>query len=284
MPTDTILVAIDPTDKTRGALAFASWLREAAPARVLDGLHLIPTRRGPDASHQAYIERASAAIHESLAALGVDRVLDRVDFLEAADVADGLHRSAVGSRAVVLGRRARSGERTLVHLGPVARRLLRSLPAPVIVVPPDLTRPTAGRGPVVFATDLQPHSEAAARFALEFARDHGCPFIVTYVGEPIANPFADDSAEMQARAEEQLLAVDAELTLWADAHGLAEQRRLALCGSPVETLLDLADDEMASLLVLGSRRLTLLERVFTTSIASTLAAYAPCPVAVVPPD
>ena len=283
MPNDTILVAIDPTHKTRGALAFATWLREAAPNRLLEGLHLIPTRRGGDVAHQAYVERASAAIHASLAALGVSRVLDRVDFLEADDISDGLHRSAVGSRAVVLGRRARTGERALIHLGPVARQLLRSLPAPVIVVPPDLTRPTAGRGPVIVATDLRAHSEAAARFAVEFARDHGCELIVAHVGEPIANPFNDDDAEVRARCEEQLLAVDGELTLWADAHGLAAHRRLAICGAPVEALLELAEEQLPSLLVLGSRQLTLLERVFTNSTASTLAAYASCPVAVVPP-
>jgi nucleotide-binding universal stress UspA family protein len=73
-------------------------------------------------------------------------------------------------------------------------------------------------------------------------------------------------------------------TAWLDRHGLtSDARRIALCGSPVELLLELAEQERPSLLVLGSRRLTTTERLFTTSTASTVAAYAPCPVAVVPP-
>lgn len=284
MPADTILVAIDPTHKTRGALAFAGWLREAAPDGSLEGLHLIPSRVGPDAIHQRYIERASAAIGEALRELGVGHVLDRLDFLEVADVYDGLHRSAVGSRAVVLGRRARARERVLVHLGPVARRMLRSLPAPVIVVPPDLTRPTAGRGPVIVATDLHPHSEAAARFAAAFARDHGCELVLAHIGEPVGELLGlDDEREVQMRRERYLVDVDAGLAAWVEAQGLGQHRRLALCGSAVDTLLELVEEELPSLLVLGSRQLTLLERVFTTSTASTLAAYSPCPVAVVPP-
>ena len=277
------LVAIDPTHKSHGALAFAAWLRHAAPTAQIQGLHLIPTRSGPDDAHQAQVSRSIAAIQDVVAAFGVERVLDQVDLLEVDDVSDGLARLALGARALVLGRRARSGERALVHLGPVTRTMLRSLPAPVIVVPPELA-PTGPRGPIVLATDMLDHSEQATRFALDFAGEHGCPLILVHVGEVHVGEFIDVvDADYAARRERDHLELQARLDAWAHTRGLAQHRCLALLGAPVDALLEFAEHERPAMMVLGSRRLTALERVFTTSTASSLAAHAPCPVAVVPP-
>ena len=281
---NTFIIAIDPTHHSHGALAFAAWLRATAPTASIQGLHLIATRSGPDDAHQEYVERAVTAIQRLVAAFGVERVLDQVDLLEVPDVVDGLARTVVGARALVVGRRARSGQRALVHLGPVTRKLLRSLPAPVIVVPPELAPPTGARGPVILATDLQDHSADATAFAVAFARDHRCALVVAHVGEVHFGDFIDEvDADWSARRERDRGELQARLETWTYTHGLADHRAVALLGAPVEALLELAEHEQPALMVLGSRRLTLLERVFTTSTASTLAAYAPCPVAIVPP-
>lgn len=55
-------------------------------------------------------------------------------------------------------------------------------------------------------------------------------------------------------------------------------------GLPVPTLLELADDRRAGLLVAGTAARKGLERVLQGSVAGELAAGAPCPVVVVPPE
>ena len=54
-------------------------------------------------------------------------------------------------------------------------------------------------------------------------------------------------------------------------------------GPIVRALWTAAVKERACMLVCGSRRLSLLERIFTSSVGSELAATSPLPVAIVPP-
>lgn len=276
---------LDLSYKSRGALAFAAWLRSRLGPDDVEAVHMIPARDDPPAERDERQRRALEALQAQLGEQA--QAFARVQVREAPGivhgVVEGLAHVGTFARALVLGRRARSGERALVHLGPVARKLLRALPLPTIVVPPDIEPAALAGGPVVLATDLEAHSESAARFAAEFARACGCPLIVVHVAEVHFNEFVDESdPDWQARREEFRREAAARLDRWVDAHDL-DARRVALCGSPIELLLEHVERERAALLVLGSRRLSTSERLFTTSNASTMAAYAPCPVAVVPP-
>lgn len=275
--TRPFVFGVDLTYKSRGALAFAGWLRATLTPEDVEAVHVVPrVKDGP-----ATLTRVHTALGEQLGAAADS--FARVQVREASGIVEGLGEVESFARALVIGRRARSGERALVHLGPVARKLLRGLPLPTIVVPPELDA-AALAGPVVLATDLEAHSERAARFAEQFARDCGRPLVVVYVAEVHYNEFVEptDAGWIDMLGKYQREAA-AELDRWVDAHGLAADRRVALCGSSVELLLELAEREQASLLVLGSRRLSTAGRVFSFSTASTLAAYAACPVAVVPP-
>ena len=49
-------------------------------------------------------------------------------------------------------------------------------------------------------------------------------------------------------------------------------------------LLAVANEERASMIVCGSRRLSLAERIFSSSVGTELAAAAPIPVAIIPHD
>ncbi len=275
---------LDLSYRSRGALVFAAWLRARLGPDDVEAIHMIPARDEPAADREVRHRRALEALQTQLGEQA--QAFARMQVREAPGivhgVVEGLSHVATFARGLVLGRRARTGERALVHLGPVARRLLQVLPLPTIVVPPDI-EPAALAGPVVLATDLEPHSESAARFAAEFARECGCPLVVVHIAEVHFNEFVDESdPDWQARREAFRREAAARLDRWVDAHGL-DARRVALCGSTIERLLELLERDPAALLVLGSRRLTTTERMFTTSNASTMAAYAPCPVAVVPP-
>ncbi len=273
---------LDLTYKSRGALVFGAWLRATLSPDEVEAVHVIAAREG-SALHDQRLQRAQIEIHEYLGASDHAQTFARIEVRAAEAIVEGLAQLGPSARALVLGRRTRSGERALVHLGPVARKLLRGLPLPTIVVPPEL-EPAALGGPIVLATDLEAHSEDAARFAEQLARECQRELIVVHIAEVHHNEYIDETdPDWLARGEQFRREAGADLDRWMEAHGLASARPIALCGSPVELLLELAEQEQPSLLVLGSRRLTTTERLFTTSTASTMAAYAPCPVAVVPP-
>lgn len=278
--TRPFVFGLDLTYRSHGALALAAWLRERLGPEDVEAVHVIPAR--DEATRDERQQRAGAVLTERLGAAGHAQTFSRVQIREAADVvADLAHVESFG-RALVLGRRARSGERALVHLGPVARKLLRLLPLPTIITPPELAPDRLG-GPIVLATDLAGHSERAARFAVDLARAAGCELVLAHVADVHYNESVEQTdPAWNARLEQFRCEAAKDLDFWAEAHGLAG-RRVARCGAAVEVLLDLADRERASMLVLGSRRLSATERLFTTSTSSTVAAYASCPVAVVPP-
>ena len=274
---------LDLTYKSHGALVFGEWLRAMLGPDEVEAVHVIATREEPAARDQR-LQRAQILVHERLGASGHAQTFARIQVKATAAIIDGLSEVEGFARALVLGRRTRSGERALVHLGPVVRKLLRALPLPMIVVPPELG-PTALGGPVLLATDLTTHSDAAARFAAQFARESGRELVVVHIAAVHHNEYVDETdPDWQTSAEPFRRAAADDLDRWTASHGLAAARPIALCGAPVERLLELIDQEHPSLLVLGSRRLTATERLYTTSTASTVAAYAPCPVAVVPPD
>jgi nucleotide-binding universal stress UspA family protein len=253
-----IVLGLDLTPRSHGALGFAAWLRDSGPHVVLQGVHLI------DGGDDDDVQRAHGVLHRVLTALELGDVFDEI----VVRASDGLHadlaRQAAGAWAVVLGRKTRTGERALSHLGPVARYMVRSLPAPVIIVPPELDRDQL-RGQVLVATDLQPHSDAAAGFAAGLAAAHERMLTLVHILAPDGRGGSE-----------------AEFAAWAAARGLAGARRLTERGAPADVLPRLAVRERAAMIVLGSRRLSRLARIFTTSTSATVASHAPCPVAIVP--
>ena len=92
------------------------------------------------------------------------------------------------------------------------------------------------------------------------------------------------SAEVTShRARDQQQEVDA-LRSFLDDNGRASLTVRAEVGPTLHTLLEVAEDVHAAVVVCGSRRLTLAERIFSASVGSELASFAEIPVAVVPPD
>jgi nucleotide-binding universal stress UspA family protein len=87
------------------------------------------------------------------------------------------------------------------------------------------------------------------------------------------------TADVQAYedAAEQLL------TRLADEAGLARVERRVASGFPAERLADLADEENAEMIVVGSRGRGAFKAAFLGSVSTSLIGIARCPVLVVPP-
>ena len=123
---------------------------------------------------------------------------------------------------------------------------------------------------VVVGVDGSPTAALAVAWAAEAARDHDATL-------RLVAAYRDRSvAEARAEAVKQLDAAVAQARhLFPDL--VIETMDLA--GSPTTVLLSESADALA--LVVGSRRLGPLHRIFTTSVGRTLAVTAPCPVVVV---
>lgn len=286
------IVGLDLRERSQGAMHWAAWLSRTSIARGerLVGLHAVEDSNLRvalryhsleavlDAAHQACEQVLGAAtIRDAFAELHVQQSDSAEDAL---GVAVALH----GADAIVIGRQALREGKYLNRLGRVARRVLRKLPVPTIVVPPDLQPPTSADAPVIAACDLDEDSVAAATFAADMAERLGRPLLLVHTV-----PWPDDygarilqNADTELHRREHVREAETSLSEWARERGLAADCEVLL-GDVVECLLHVATERQAALLVTGSRRLSTLERVFLTSTGTEVAARASCAVAVVPP-
>ncbi|HEY0134508.1 MAG TPA: universal stress protein [Nannocystis sp.] len=274
---DTWILGLDLGARGRGAVRVADWL--AGPDRTI-GVHVLEHWTRP------YIRpNAISAVHEAVRRIGDEFHVTppaRISVLEAASAEEGLAEAARGAAGLVIGRVAGSRQDTPFGLGRVARRLLRSLPGPVVVVPRDLE--AVAPGPVLLATDLDESSDAAAAFARALAGKHGRELVVVHVGERRHSDLIDELEPSWLAAREAYRdELAAALARWMARHDLAQAPRRVVYGSTVDELVTLAATIDAAMLVVGSRRLGAAGRVFLGSTASALAGRAACPVAVIPP-
>jgi nucleotide-binding universal stress UspA family protein len=213
--------------------------------------------------------------------------LGELDARIAGPVHDALSKTAVEQEAVlVIGRQARRGDAGLVRLGKTARRLLRRLSTPVAVVPPDMQLADFAEGPVLVAVDTTDASPPAVEFARVFARSVDRPVqlvhVLPTVGE-IGLEYLSPARSAELRQEYSQRAVR-EFETFVEEHGFGTLPISRLPGPVIESVIAVAKEKRACSIVCGSRQLGAAARVLSSSIGSELAASAPVPVIVVPPD
>ena len=144
---------------------------------------------------------------------------------------------------------------------------------------------------IVCGVDGSRDSQAALVVAARLSARLGSRLVVAHIAEPDYVPYAaaapfggaagrdavTDEAESQQEAAERLLE-----QVVASA-GLANAERRAAVGVPAERLADLADDEDAELIVVGSRGRGAFRAAFLGSVSNSLVGVARCPVLIVPP-
>ena len=225
-------------------------------------------------------------VDDALEPLHNDGVFSRAEAVSAGTAVQGLINAAHehAADAFLVGRLKPARKETIVRLGRVARRLLRRLPGPTIVVPPDLGVAEFSDGPVILATELRAASRGAARFAKAFSAALDLDLLVTSVAtvpEPLARFLAPD--RFDTIRERRIKTATSDLQTWIEDHDLTHARTSVVSGSVSASLLDVSKLAGASMLIVGSRGLGTAERVYNSSIGSELAAASPIPVAVVPP-
>jgi nucleotide-binding universal stress UspA family protein len=128
---------------------------------------------------------------------------------------------------------------------------------------------------ILHPTDFSAPSDAAFRLAYGLARDHRSRLVVLHVV-----PAPESHGELVARRQGEGYHED----LWRMLEGVrpegasvAVERRLE-DGSPAETIVKVAREEGADLIVLGTQGRTGLARLVLGSVAERVVRLAPCPV------
>ncbi len=272
------MVAVDLDESCEGALGWARWLRTSDADAQLVVAHAVDivTNLAPPRA-QTVMRHVREFVQTRLPEVEM-RVLEERPPEAALARALSIH----AADALVIGRRATRDGGSIVRLGPVARRLLRRLPGPVLVCPPDMVGAEVAAGPVLVCVDGEGEDASALAFGRALADATGLPLQAITVSPPA---FASGVTYLPTAAH--TVGIDerheASVRAW-----LAEQpgepvELLVASGRVIPSILRASDEVGASMLVCGSRLLSATERIFNTSVGTALAATARIPVAVVPP-
>jgi nucleotide-binding universal stress UspA family protein len=146
-------------------------------------------------------------------------------------------------------------------------------------------------GAILCGVDGSPESEAAVATAQALATRLGTRLVLAYVAEPARVPLAHAAplgigmagpgiaVEEREQLREQGIRL---LDRVSDAAGLSEVDYRVEIGPPAERLADIADEEDAELIVVGSRGRGALTAAFLGSVSNSLAGIARRPVLIVP--
>lgn len=289
-----LTLGLDMRPQTTGAVQYALWVCETAnfqpvghvrPVHVVEPDAMVELIRHADeqAIVGAFQQRGKEVLHE-LGHGGHFRapevlVGDAVEILE--DRAIATH-----STALLISRRAPSSSTmALPRLGSVARRLLRRLKLPVIVVPPDLLASQVGGGPVVVAVDFEEGSQRALEWAQPVADTLHRKLMLVHMAEmPDQIGYAGfiQPERWQSLANEILDRGRERMDDFVQRCGIEQVETSIVRGPVLPGLLDFAAESKACMLVSGSGHHGVLHRILVPSIASEAAALAAVAVAVVP--
>ena len=284
------IVGIDLRARSHGAVAFVSWARQHAKAQAFIAAHAMPepsTSLGePPIDRDELHAQSLEVLRKELAARGAEQAFDDHGLIESWAPEDGLVEvmRRHGADGLVIGRRANKVDDAWIRLGRVARRLLRTLPAPIITVPADLEVGDLAQGPVLLTTDLSQTSVAALAFAARFAHELGRPLQVAHVIEAAGRMVPAKPADAWHMRPDAPPSDPGALDRWLEEHTVQGAKTLVERGHVLETLGEIVERQRPCLVVCGSRSLSTMDRIFTSSVASALAGVAPVPVAVIPAD
>lgn len=288
------IVGLDLRPSGQGALRFARWLAKAnhEGEPVFVGVHVLVEAHLRAVLRYHHLEELISGAREQARMLvgnaGASDVLAELHVVQGQNAEESLDAARVyhNAEGLIVGRQAPRDGYHILRLGKVARRLLRRLDGPVVVVPPDWEPDqVAADGPILCATNLEPGAVRAARFAAETATRLGRRLMLVHT-VPVPDDYGANYIPLASRekiAAEHQVEGEHDLAKWVEALGIAGTEQVVRQGHVTEQILRLAEESRAAMLVTGSRRLSAMERWLLTSVASELAATAPCPVAVVPP-
>jgi nucleotide-binding universal stress UspA family protein len=281
---DGVLLASHGGDASEAAARFARAFaaRRQVPMEVLGVVEPIPSDLrdyAPDVDRflKDYRQALSDTLNNLLArtAIGPDAPIAIEEGLPADRIA---HRAGIrGAALIVLG----IGRHTAVDrlLGvETAIAVLRRAPVPVLAVTRNATTPIHT---IVIATDFSPASQRSARLAMAFAAEDATVHLVH------AWPWMDMAGSgapvwrrvYQAGAQHLFDEMIRELPIPPQGRIVTHLEN----GEPLTVVRELARDQHADLVALGSQGLGFIERLTIGSVAETVLRTGECSVLIAPP-
>ena len=260
-----ILCPVDRSPISRHALDYAIAVAAAyqSKLRVIEviDLSLPPLPAGVQPALPAFEEMRQACLDELHAFLpSPDSGAVRLDVaIVEGPVVAGVLGEAERMRAdlIVMGTHGRGGFEHLV-LGSVTEKILRKATCPVLTVPPGLSRLRGGLSPfpsIVCAFDFSRTSAHALLYAWSLAQDTDGRLTVIHVVEWPFGEMAVGDVPKEIDALREGFELDARQQLHdalppgALASGRLEE--VVTCGKPSRSILRLAGDRAAALIVIG---------------------------------
>jgi len=137
---------------------------------------------------------------------------------------------------------------------------------------------------IVCGVDGSTESRAALRVAAQLSGQLGFPLVIAHVTQAaVFAPMVDSRPVMSQPTPEELSVAELLLEQIAEEEGFSGANLQALYGLPAERLAELADEEGAAFVVVGSRGRGAFRAAFLGSVSRDLIGVARCPVLVVPP-
>jgi nucleotide-binding universal stress UspA family protein len=176
---------------------------------------------------------------------------------------------------IVMGRRGlRRIERALI--GSVTARVIGHTQRDVLVVP---LGTVVGWKKIVFATDGSKHSVKAAERAIQFAKSYGGELRVISVVD-VPTEFYAEAPQAVDDLVRKAKGYVADVKKQAEAEGVKAETFVGEAEAD-EAITNLAKEQNADMIIIGSHGRTGLRRLLMGSVAEKVIGYAPCPVLVV---
>jgi nucleotide-binding universal stress UspA family protein len=286
MPSTTV-VGVDLAIGHLSPLRFATWWGEVHGGEVV-AVHVLP-KSMVDEIVLLDARFGDERVRESMS-LATESILpppERSVVVRARSVEDGLVDVCSRERAdlLVLGRRRLETGPSWLRLGSVARHFVHRLPTNVAVVPREWKPSSRPFGPVLAMIAAHESSRPALLAAANHAEALGTEVVVAHAiadPEPEMLPYYPPGP-IEELKQERRTRQGAEFQRWLDEQRLHLRPRMVVeLGSARSLAADLVARERPSLVVVGSRRLSLRDRWFGSSTSTDLAAHLHAPVLVVP--
>lgn len=216
-------------------------------------------------------------IAQEMDALTQSSLLKKIFFtrtIEQGDIWDAISKRVADTHAdlIVVATHGHSGFTHLV-LGSVAEKILRRAVCPVLTVGPEARKRGLARGrmdAVLCATDLSPASLPALDYAVALARAYYSELILLHVSSGTPNEFCDrqDVLEGTRRLLRDLMR----------KHPMVEYDVVVECGLAADTIITVAAERKADLIVMGAADSTSILDRPAWAIAYEVVSCASCPV------
>jgi nucleotide-binding universal stress UspA family protein len=278
-PLEKILVCTDDSPASQGAVRAAFDLARACGSRVylLYAMEFLPYYEysQPDALGmtptvgQDFFELRERAAREHLERRKQEAAREGLDievrFQTGSPVYGEILAAAedIKPQLIIMGRKGKSGlERLLV--GSVTARVIGSTSYKVLVVP---RKAVLSLNKILVASDGSPAGHKAGQIALDIAKRTGCQLTAVTAGYGELDPKQAKTIvrELAAEAKRQ------DIPLIPLTPG----------GRPEDAIIQVATAKETNLIIMGSRGLTGLKRLFMGSVAERVIGQAACPVLVV---